>query len=336
MTSSITNNNNNSNSTSSTQRNTSANNTQPKPEAAKTSQPTTSEVRTVDAKVQGQDGQEVRGYGLDLDGDRRYDGAKDGVLAFDFDKNGDLSSKEVQDSRDGLQAFGGNKDLDGSGNVDQQETQNADRLAAMVAKFDQDGNGKLSNGELKNAGAGVITANGVQELNGLTAGDRKASLQSLDPKNGSAVLDMLGQADDAAAGEKPAEAGAPADAGAPAGGAAPAGGPSSPKGPTVMNPEAPAGFLWKPESDSNGNLVILLPPNMAGKVEGVKVLSPDGAVLDEGKFSGVGNGDRPHFRFSKPGGSFPNGSIVEITMKDGSKQTITIQDTSVRNEGGKK
>ncbi|MBM3460513.1 MAG: hypothetical protein FJX76_00235 [Armatimonadetes bacterium] len=285
--------------------------------------PTTTSVKTVDASVRTQDGRDVQGYGLDLDRDNRYDGARDGVLAFDFDKNGDLSDKEVKDTRDGLQAFGGNNDLDGSGGVDEQEKATADRLAGLVRQFDANNDGKLNNQELKAAGAGVIGANGVQSLDELTAGDSKASLKELDPKNASAVLDLLGGANDPN-NEKPA-----ADAGA----APAAGGPASPKGPTIANPDAPAGFLWKPTSDSDGNLVILLPPNYAGKVQSVRVLSPDGQVLDEGKFSGVGNGDRPHFRFKKPGASFPNGSQVEITMNDGSKQTITIENTSMRNEG---
>lgn len=113
-----------------------------------------------------------------------------------------------------------------------------------------------------------------------------------------------------------------------------AGRPASPKGPTVRNSHAPAGFLWKPVSDSDGNLAILLPPGMTGKVAAVRVLSPDGQVLEEGRTGGVGNGGREHFRFKHPGGSFPPNCQVQILMKDGSQQTIPIPNPGVRNEGG--
>lgn len=112
--------------------------------------------------------------------------------------------------------------------------------------------------------------------------------------------------------------------------------PASPKGPTVMNQNAPAGFLWKPVSDSDGNLAILLPPGMTGKVTAVRVLSPDGQVLEQGRHGGVGNGDREHFRFSRPGGGFPPNCVVQIVMKDGSQQSIPIPNPGMRNEGGGK
>lgn len=91
------------------------------------------------------------------------------------------------------------------------------------------------------------------------------------------------------------------------------------------------GFLWKPTSDKNGDLVILLPKKLTGRVEEVRVLSPDGKkTLGKGKYSGVGNGDREHFRFSKPGSGYPDGSIVYIKLEDGSTRHVKITDTSRR------
>ncbi|MCX6115435.1 MAG: hypothetical protein NTV65_09535 [Proteobacteria bacterium] len=94
-----------------------------------------------------------------------------------------------------------------------------------------------------------------------------------------------------------------------------------------------AGFLWKPESDKNQKLAILLPPNLAGKVAEVIVLSPDGKLtLQRGKYSGVGNGAREHYRFSKAGSEFPDGSIVVIKLKDGTTKHMVINETSARLE----
>ena len=96
-------------------------------------------------------------------------------------------------------------------------------------------------------------------------------------------------------------------------------------------PRSNGEFLWKPASDKDGKLAILLPKGLTGKVKGVQVLSPDGtSVLAKGKYAGNGNGDREHFRFNKPGGEFPDGAIVVITMENGTKQQVTIKETSNR------
>jgi hypothetical protein len=93
------------------------------------------------------------------------------------------------------------------------------------------------------------------------------------------------------------------------------------------------GFLWKPVSDKNGDLVVLLPKKLTGKVEEVRILSPDGKrTLGKGKYSGIGNGDREHFRFSKPGSSYPDGAIVYIKLDHGTTRHVKIGDTSRRIE----
>ncbi|MCB0310260.1 MAG: hypothetical protein KDD42_03435 [Bdellovibrionales bacterium] len=89
-------------------------------------------------------------------------------------------------------------------------------------------------------------------------------------------------------------------------------------------------FLWKPESSSDGNLVILAPSRLTGRVKGVRVLGPNGKVLARGSFSGVANGDREHFRFNKGGDSFPPGSVVEIQLKGGGTRTVEIKNPSQR------
>lgn len=93
------------------------------------------------------------------------------------------------------------------------------------------------------------------------------------------------------------------------------------------------GFLWKPVSDKNGDLVVLLPKKLTGQVHEVRVLSPDGKkTLATGKYSGIGNGNREHFRFSQPGSSYPDGSFVLIQLNDGTTRHIKIRETSKRVE----
>jgi hypothetical protein len=90
-------------------------------------------------------------------------------------------------------------------------------------------------------------------------------------------------------------------------------------------------FLWKPKSEKDGKLAILIPKAYTGQVESVKILAPDGStVAAEGKPAGVGNESREHFRFNKAGEAFEDGSIVLVTLKDGSTLQIPIKETSKR------
>jgi hypothetical protein len=99
------------------------------------------------------------------------------------------------------------------------------------------------------------------------------------------------------------------------------------------------GFLWKPKAEKDGKLVVLLPPGLKNKVKSVAIYSSLPATAStkvaggEGKFAGDdANGDRPHFRFSKPGASYPDGSYVVALLNDGSKIDFKIGETSERYE----
>lgn len=72
-------------------------------------------------------------------------------------------------------------------------------------------------------------------------------------------------------------------------------------------------FLWKPDSDNNGKLVVITPSNLkAGYV----------TVGGESQSSlSIGNGWRPHFRFSKPGAN-GYGSSPRVTVDGAGSATI--------------
>ena len=95
-------------------------------------------------------------------------------------------------------------------------------------------------------------------------------------------------------------------------------------------------FLWKPTSDSNKNLVILLPAGLSNKAEMVALYKVTKAgkmtLVEKGKFSGIANGERAHFRFQKPGNRYPDGLEVHITLRDGTVLKEKIIDTAKRSE----
>ena len=88
------------------------------------------------------------------------------------------------------------------------------------------------------------------------------------------------------------------------------------------------GFLWKPISESNGRLVILLPGSLRGRVSGCSISGSFGS--ENGSFAGdTHNGNRPHYRFSRAGGSY--GTNIRVTARtDGGTQSWTVPNGSSR------
>lgn len=93
-----------------------------------------------------------------------------------------------------------------------------------------------------------------------------------------------------------------------------------------------AGFLFKPVSESDGKLVVLLPSRLTGLVSGVSLVGPDGQVVESGRYRGVGNEGREHFRFNKPGGQYSNGLSVQAKLVTGEVVRYLISNTSQRTE----
>lgn len=95
----------------------------------------------------------------------------------------------------------------------------------------------------------------------------------------------------------------------------------------------PEGFLWKPSSDNDGKLVILLPKEWTGRAEQVQILNPAGnKVIETGRFTSIANGFRQHYRFNKSGGDYPDNAVVKVRFSDGSTASIKIGESSGRNE----
>ena len=96
------------------------------------------------------------------------------------------------------------------------------------------------------------------------------------------------------------------------------------------------GFLWKPESDSNGNLVVLLPSDLNDAVSKVEIYSSlpptEANRLGGSKFSGIANGDRGHYRFEKPGAEYGDNVYVVVTKNDGDTVSWLIEDAAKRND----
>jgi hypothetical protein len=110
--------------------------------------------------------------------------------------------------------------------------------------------------------------------------------------------------------------------------------PSAGAGSAAAGGAAGAGLLFKPVSEKDKKLVVILPQKLAGLVSSVRLMSPTGELLEAGNYSGNGNGGRDHYRFSKPGGEYPDGLTVEATLRTGEVVRYKIAETSERTEAG--
>lgn len=81
--------------------------------------------------------------------------------------------------------------------------------------------------------------------------------------------------------------------------------------PIVSESMSGSGVLWKPVSESNGNLVVLLASSFSHQT--VQVVSVNsGTVFDTGRYVGRTNGNRPTYRFSRTGAAYPSPCALKV------------------------
>lgn len=94
--------------------------------------------------------------------------------------------------------------------------------------------------------------------------------------------------------------------------------------------DGPGGFLFKPISEKDGKLAIVLPDALTGLVQSLTIRDAKGQEIEQGRYSGVGNGNRETYRFSKPGASYAQKLTVELKLNDGTTKKYQIADPAMR------
>jgi hypothetical protein len=96
--------------------------------------------------------------------------------------------------------------------------------------------------------------------------------------------------------------------------------------------DGPGGFLWKPNSESDNNLVVLFAASYDLQFQSVEALRVDGGI-DAGTFSGFANGGRQHFRFPSPGSAYTGQLTVANPQGDTLEEcTWIVSNPEVRND----
>jgi hypothetical protein len=93
-------------------------------------------------------------------------------------------------------------------------------------------------------------------------------------------------------------------------------------------------FLWKPKSESDGNLVVLLPSSESARSVTISGPNVNQTVNKGGRNGKRANGQREHFRFGQSGESMKGPVQVTVQTENGQSKTMTIANPAQRNEGG--
>lgn len=92
------------------------------------------------------------------------------------------------------------------------------------------------------------------------------------------------------------------------------------------------GFLFKPISNNQGRLAVLLPAEMTHQVMQVILRDSSGKEIERGQLisEGIAETGREKYNFSKQGGSYPDNLTVEVLLANGARMNYQIDDPSKR------
>jgi EF hand domain-containing protein len=95
------------------------------------------------------------GYVLDFNRNGRYDKGRDGVLAFDMNRDGRIDRNDINNTNSMMKAATGNYDLNGDGRISWVERARGRSLQGQYARLDRNRDGRLSTHEIA-AGGGKV------------------------------------------------------------------------------------------------------------------------------------------------------------------------------------
>lgn len=100
----------------------------------------------------------AQGYGIDLNQNGRYDRGQDGILSFDFNRDGKMDNKEIGKSREMMRALSGSNDINGDGKVGCLEKMKANSLRNQAKKMGirQNRDGSINKHSIARAGGRVL------------------------------------------------------------------------------------------------------------------------------------------------------------------------------------
>lgn len=90
------------------------------------------------------------------------------------------------------------------------------------------------------------------------------------------------------------------------------------------------GLIWKPYSDSNGDVAIILEPDLKDKINSVTLRDSNGNILEEKSVVRVDDRGRSILFFNQPGNEYPEDMTVQVSLKDGDAIQYLVANPSNR------
>ncbi len=89
-------------------------------------------------------------------------------------------------------------------------------------------------------------------------------------------------------------------------------------------------LIWKPSSDTNGDVAIILDSYLKNNIDSVTLLNSSGNVLEEKGVVRVDDRDRSILFFNRPGDEYPDDLTVRVSLKDGDAVQYLVANPSDR------
>jgi hypothetical protein len=90
------------------------------------------------------------------------------------------------------------------------------------------------------------------------------------------------------------------------------------------------GLIWKPTSDTNGDVAIILEPDLKDKIDSVTLRDSNGNILEEKSVVRVDDRGRSILFFNQPGHEYPEDMTVQVSLKDGDAIQYLVANPSNR------
>ena len=90
------------------------------------------------------------------------------------------------------------------------------------------------------------------------------------------------------------------------------------------------GLIWKPSSDTNGDVAIILDSYLKNNIDSVTLLDSTGKILEEKGVVKVDDRDRSILFFNRPGDEYPDDLTVRVSLKDGDAVQYLVSNPSDR------
>lgn len=90
------------------------------------------------------------------------------------------------------------------------------------------------------------------------------------------------------------------------------------------------GLIWKPISESNGNVAVVLQPYLEGQANSVMIQDSSGKTIETVRLTSVDDIGRSIFRLKQPGGRYPDNLTVQVALKNGERLSYQIPEPANR------